>query len=256
MHLLHASFGIGATLGPLVVAALLESDVSWRFAYGLLVLIEGSLLLALFSLRSTPVPEIQEDTLAGRKPTAARPGLALAATLLYFSLYVGVEVSVGLWSFSILTESRGYGNGEAGLALSGYWGGLTIGRLLLGAINRRLSPETLLRGTAILSIGAAGWFWQNLAGSALALVILGFAFAGVFPSLVLLTPGWLGRDRVVRAVGYQLAASSAGAIVASFVIGRIAAGENGLDALPATFLIMTGLLGAAHIFTEWATRPG
>ena len=256
MHLLHAFFGVGATLGPLLVTVLLQSDVSWRVAYGLLVVIEASLLAGLVALRAIPPAEIQHPVAADRRPSAARPGMALAATLAYFCIYVATEVSIGQWSFSVLTESRSYSTGAAGLAVAGYWAGLTVGRLALGVIDRRLRPETLLRGAVATALAASVWFWAALPGSGLALAVLGIAFAGIFPSLVLLTPHWLGRDRVVRAVGYQLAASSGGAIVASFVLAEVAGdgGAVGLSALPGAFVVMVVLLGSTHVFTEWATR--
>ena len=105
-----------------------------------------------------------------------------------------------------------------------------------------------------MALTASVWFWLDGPWAVLALPVLGLAFSGIFPSLVLLTPGWLGTRRVARAVGYQLAASSAGAIAASWSIGRLV-GSQGLGAAPAAFVTLCCLLGAAQLFTEWATRP-
>ncbi|MFT7597340.1 MAG: fucose permease [Acidimicrobiales bacterium] len=254
MHLLHASFGIGATLGPLLVASLVSAGVSWRLAYGALAVSESLLLLSLFTLADQRAAELDTDSLQSRAASAARPNLALAATLVYFGIYVGAEVSAGQWSYSILTNDRGLSGFVAGFAVAGYWFGLTVGRLALSALDHRLAEMTLLRSASVVSVLAAIWFWIDIPGSTLALPVLGFAFAGIFPSLVLLTPGWLGARRVARAVGYQLAASSAGAIIVSLAIGRVAK-NNGLDAVPATFVVLCILMAVAHVFTEWATRP-
>ena len=254
MHLLHASFGIGATLGPLLVGLLLELGTDWRVAYGLLALLEGCVLLSLLTLSDQRNVNEIGGRLDPTKPTAARPDLALAATLLHFAIHVGAEVSVGAWSFSVLTEDRSYGAALGGLVVASYWGGLTVGRLLLSALDDALSELSLLRIASAVAVTASIWFWIDLPASVLALPLLGLAFAGIFPSLVLLTPGWLGTKRVARAVGYQLAASSAGAIIAAWVIGRVV-GAQGLAAVPATFVVLCCLLGAAQLFTEWATRP-
>lgn len=252
MHLLHACFGIGATFGPLLVATLLEADVSWRVAYGSLAAFEGLLLLSLFTLSDQRTSNTTTDMLQERTSKARRPDWALGATLVYFALYVGAEVSVGQWSFSVLTEHRGFRANTAGLAVAGYWGGLTIGRILLAVLNDRLSETRLLRGATVVAAVSAYWFWLDTTGSLVALAVLGFAFSGIFPSLVLLTPGWLGKERVVRAVGYQLAASSGGAIVISWIVGQVARSQ-GLGALPGTFAILVALIIGAHLFTEWAT---
>lgn len=254
MHNLHASFGIGATVGPLLVGGLLEAGASWRVAYGLLAVLEFGLLLSLYTLADQREPDDSEHGSEALTASAAHPDLALAATLIYFSIYVGVEVSVGQWTSSVLIRERGFSEGAAGLAIAGYWGGLTVGRLLLGALDDRLSEMSLLRGAGGVALAASLWFWLDLPLAVVALAVLGLAFAGIFPSLVLLTPGWLGSRRVVRAVGYQLAASSAGAIVVSAVLGRLAK-NAGLDALPAAFFGLCAILAIAHLFTEWATRP-
>lgn len=254
MHLLHASFGVGATLGPLLVGLLLEVGADWRVAYGLLAVLEGAVLLRLLTLSD----QRNVDEAGGRvnptKPSAARPDVALAATLVQFAVYVGVEVSIGAWTFSVLVGERDYGVALAGVAVAGYWAGLTVGRLVLSALDDALSELSLLRGASAVAIVASIWFWLDGPASVLALPLLGFAFAGIFPSLVLLTPGWLGTRRVARAVGYQLAASSAGAIVAAWSIGRLV-GSQGLGAAPAAFVVLCLLLAASQAFTEWATRP-
>lgn len=254
MHLLHASFGVGATLGPLLVGLLLESGTDWRVAYGLLAAMEAAVLLGLLTLSDQRNVHEAGGRLDPSQPSAARPDLALGATLVHFGIYVGAEVSIGAWSFSVLTEERSYGAALGGVLVASYWGGLTIGRLLLSALDDALSELSLLRMASVVAVTASIWFWVDLPASVLALPLVGFAFAGIFPSLVLLTPRWLGTRRVARAVGYQLAASSAGAIVASWSVGRVV-GAQGLGAAPATFVVLCCLLAASQLFTEWATRP-
>ncbi len=254
MHLLAASFGVGATLGPLLVGLLLEVGIDWRVAYGLLAVMEGAILLSLLTLSDQRGVEEAGGRINPTKASAARPDLALAATLVQFAIYVGVEVSVGAWTLSVLVGERGYGAGLAGVAVAAYWAGLTVGRLLLSVLDDALSERTLLRGASAIAVAASVWFWIGGPGAVLALPLLGLAFAGIFPSLVLLTPGWLGTRRVARAVGYQLAASSAGAIVAAWSIGRLV-GSQGLGAAPAAFVVLCVLLAASQLFTEWSTRP-
>ena len=53
----------------------------------------------------------------------------------------------------------------------------------------------------------------------MALPVAGFAFSVMFPAVVNRTPIYLGAARAARVVGYQLAASSAGAITIPALIG-------------------------------------
>ena len=57
MNLIHAAFGVGAALGPLLVTAALavaasSSSSSWRAAYGLLLVLEVCLATVWVALRN------------------------------------------------------------------------------------------------------------------------------------------------------------------------------------------------------------
>src|SRR5438046_5179085 len=57
---------------------------------------------------------------------------------LFLLIYVGAEVSVGIWSYSFLTEERHTPLLLAGWMVSGYWLGLTLGRLALALVTLRV----------------------------------------------------------------------------------------------------------------------
>lgn len=252
MNLLHGAFGVGATFGPLLVTTLALLDASWRFAYLLLMAIEVVILIGLAPSAAAPASQDADDMAVFAAP-ARRPNLALASTLLWFAVYVGTEVSVGQWSYSILTEQRGVGTSAAGLAVAAYWGGLTVGRLALGVLGNRLSPLVLLRVSVVVAVVGAAWFWQEWAGSLVALPILGLAFAGMFPAVVLLGSSWLGAERLERAVGYQLSASSGGAIVAAAALGLLA-DRQGLAVLGGALMVLAAALFVATMLMQQAAR--
>lgn len=250
MNLLHAAWGIGATLGPLFVTALLAISVSWRIAYVVLLIAEVAVLISLKPGGAARTADGDGD-IVGYADQSRRPMVVLGCTLVYFALYVGAEISIGQWSFSVLTERRGVGTTAAGIAVAAYWGGLTVGRLLLGVLNDRLHPMTLLRGSGVVAFAATVWFWADVTGSLIALPIIGLAFAGVFPALVLMTSSWLPERLVTRAVGWQLAASSGGAIIAAAVLGTVASSQ-GLDATVTAMVVIAGAMVLAHVATEIA----
>ena len=47
---------------------------------------------------------------------------------LFLFAYVGIEVSLGSWAFTFLTEERHEAELISGWTVSGYWLGLTVGR--------------------------------------------------------------------------------------------------------------------------------
>lgn len=254
MNLLHASWGVGATLGPLIITSLLLGGGSWRLGYGALFVVQLGLLSAF--LASVRADAERGGTMSAAQvyaPRAGRPTLVVVATLLYFAAYVAAEVSIGHWSFSVLTESRGASETVAGIGVAAYWGGLTVGRFLLAIAADRIHPMALLRGSGGAALVATLWFGFDLPGAVVALPLIGLALAGVFPALVLLTSSWLPPELVTRTVGWQLSASSAGAIVAALALGAVAESQ-GIGATAPAMIVLVAVLAMSHLATEASAR--
>jgi MFS family permease len=88
MGLLHAGYGVGAAIGPLVVGASLAAGDGWRPAYGAFAL--ASLLLVV------PLATRTLGEAPPQEPMGSPRGLLLPC--LAFVVYVSLEVIVGQWS--------------------------------------------------------------------------------------------------------------------------------------------------------------
>ena len=55
--------------------------------------------------------------------------------------YVGAEVALGGWIVTFMRRERGGGDFESGIVATGFWTGITVGRLVLGFIMRRLGEK-------------------------------------------------------------------------------------------------------------------
>jgi fucose permease len=250
MNLLHAFFGVGATLGPLAVTAALRTDTSWRAVYAVIAVVEVALLVALLARRdrfritvraTADVDGAGGDAAdGGGGPGGPMPLGLLGLLLLFFAAYVAAEVSLGQWSYSLLVDERDVSPTLAGWAIAGYWGGLTLGRFALAFVGSAIEPLRILRTASVATVAGVTLFWLDpVPGLDLvALPLVGLAQAGMFPAMVLLTPGWIGRHNTGRAVGLQLMASSAGAIVASAAIGA-AVQRWDLEAMPPIVVAIT-----------------
>jgi fucose permease len=247
MHLLHASFGIGATVGPLVMTLFLVGPGSWRAGYAVFALIQVALAAAFFRTRDR-WGAVSPDT-RGR----GHPGLtgAIASGLVLFAVYTGLEVAAGQWAFSVLTEERGVAEGAAGFWVAGYWASLTVGRLLAGAAGDRISPERLAIGGMVTAVAGTIVFWlapttSSAVGGA-GLLLVGFGLAPIFPMLILLTPRRVGPDRSTAVVGYQLAAAAVGAALLPGGVGLLV-NRAGLEAVaPAMVVFALTMVAAAEI---------
>jgi fucose permease len=163
-----------------------------------------------------------------------------------FAVYTGVEAAAGAWSYSLLALGRGYAMALAAGAVSAFWGGLTLGRLIAGALARTLAPRTILAASLGGMLAGAGLLWlEPVAGAApIGLALLGLACAPVFPTLIASTPARVGAARADAAVGLQVAGAAIGQAGLPALIG-VAIAALGLEVVPvalfASVLLLTGL---------------
>lgn len=231
MSWLHGCWGVGATCGPLTVAALLHTPHSWRAAYASVAGVELALGLSFLLTRRrwerAPMPAAAE--LAGPPTDSAIAGqsnvaLPMAASVGFFLLYCGVESGVGLWAASLLIETRGASIAIAGLIVSVYWGLLTVGRFVVGSVADRVGPALLVRGCCVVAVCAlAGLCVPAGAGVAAAcLGVLGFALAPIYPLVMHDTPRRFTAAQSQRLVGYQVAAGGVGIALVPWLLGHAA----------------------------------
>ncbi len=140
LNYLHAFYGTGALLGPLVASSFLAVGWVWNSVYfvwiGIAILVFIGIGLA-FPKRAR-ASQKEEQEAGGNVLFLALRQRVVWLTALFLLFYVGTEVSLGSWSFSLLTQERGGPILFSGWIVSGYWVGLTLGRLLLGKVGQRI----------------------------------------------------------------------------------------------------------------------
>jgi len=293
MNWLHAFFGLGVAIGPLIMTAVLSGGLSWRWGYGIVASAQAVLALAFFvTVRSwtrhrprAAVAPAEVVTAGGSVPApgaaasggAERGQVAVVATtdqeparvrtrdtltipavwlgVLAFAVYVAVEAGAGLWAFLLLTEARGVGAALAGICVSIYWGSLFAGRVVQGVVAERLGSTNILTGSLIGM--AAGSLLVALPLPAwvtvVGLAVIGFAAAPVFPLLTLTTAERVGAAHADRAIGMQIGAAGLGGALIPSGIGLLL-GRFGPGAL-GTCLVVLSLLLIAFYAAATRTRP-
>ncbi|MCX5117534.1 MFS transporter [Micromonospora sp. NBC_00362] len=271
MNWLHAFFGLGVAIGPLIMTAVLSAGLAWRWGYGIvaaaqLVLAVAFVLTVRAWRRDAPagteagaavqgVPGATDSGPASTVQVPVRDTLRLPAVwsgLLAFALYVAIEVSAGLWAFLLLTEGRGLSAALAGGCVSAYWGSLFVGRVVQGLVAERLGAGLVLRASlAGMAVGAALIAVPGPAALAvLGLVVVGFAAAPVFPLLTLTTAERVGAAHADRAIGMQIGASGVGAALVPAGLG-VLIGNTSVQVLGAALLVLALALIALY---EWGAR--
>ena len=258
MNWLHACWGIGATSGPLIMAYAAASATGWRGGYAVI----GSLQLALafifiFTLRLWNV--VPSRTTGEDEPHLVNPptlGSKSAAAWLsgvIFTIYVAAEGTVGLWAGSILVEGRGIGVREAGQCVTAYYASITLGRVLVGFVVDRFGNRRLVRtGVVLALLGAAVFaFSPSLSGMAIGLVLTGFGFAPVYPSLIHEVPRRFAPEAVQTVIGRQVSGAYIGMATLPPLAGLIA--QVSLESITHVLLAIIVLLIIAVVWLDSLT---
>jgi fucose permease len=274
MNWLHAFFGLGATLGPLVMTGVLTAGLAWRWGYGLVAVAQAALSVAfVLTVRAwkegSPAPAPGSPATASGSPPpasgspATAPAERVAAAVrqrrtwampvvwlgvLLFGFYTGIEVGTGLWAYSLLTEARGVAGGVAGVCVSAYWGSLFVGRVLYGVVAERVrsGPVVLAcmvvmtAGAGLLALPAPGWV------AVTGLILIGGFAAPVFPLMTLTTADRVGDAHADRAIGMQMGAAGLGAAVIPAGVG-VVLGRFGPDALGAVLALLAAIMVAVYL---------
>lgn len=235
MNWLHACWGIGATLGPLIMGSILAAGGGWSQGYLSIALCQlalASILLASLGLwkGQGPAQHDPEKVVAGGRPNTPRWAPILAAFL--FALYVAMEMGTGMWTASILIESRHFEPGLAGLAITLFYGAIMGGRVLIGFVSERLGNRLLIRlGLAVALLGVVLLLLPGLPAQALAgLLLLGLGCAPIYPSLMHETPRRFDPLTTSKVIGWQVAAANIGGAIIPAGFGLLAA-RFGLEAV-------------------------
>lgn len=254
MNWLHACYSVGATLGPLIMTSMLAGFGSWRAGY---VTVASLLLLltVLFALtrRLWDAPaeagaaEVQTPNEPPMGMVQALQSTAVWLQMALFFIYTGLEVTVGQWSFTLLTESRGVDKETAGLWVTLYWASLTVGRVLFGFVVERMGIDQLLRFSMLgLVAGLALFAWSiSTLLSAAALALTGLGLASIYPCLMTRTPQRLGKARSAHAIGFQVSSAMIGAAVFPSACGWLAQ-RSGLEVVAVVALGMGVTLTILH----------
>ncbi len=255
MSWLHASFGLGITFGPLIMTFVLQQNLKWQSGYAIVgVTLTAIILMFAFTRRQWRTEGFQT---VENKPIR-RAGFAetLATPVVWFSMatfviYVGTEIGIGQWAYTLLTESRAIAPGIAGLCVSIYWGAFTGGRILLGVVADRFEITRILRFAMLGMVAGTFLFWWNPASTValLGLVVVGFAQAPVFPMLMSDTAQRVGAEHAENTISLQMGTIGIGSAILPSLFGTL--GKNaGLEMMATAFVLMAMLVLIFHELTR------
>jgi fucose permease len=240
MSWLHCFWGIGASLGPIIMTYAITQVHNWRMGYRTIGFIQ--LTLSVILLLSLPIWRTKEELPENQEPAKREQQNVLRIKgawlgIIAFLLYMGAEAGTGVWLGTLLIEGRGISKATAGIWISLFYAAITVGRFLCGFITRRFTNRQMIRGGLITAIIGSGML--VLPGRALMLpgiILIGLGCAPVFPCMVHETPQRFGDSQSGIIIGYQMGMAYLSGVLVVPLIGLLA-GRVSLETIPISILL-------------------
>lgn len=172
MNWLHCFWGIGTTVGPMIMAFWISSNGNWRGGYGTVAVFQCILAAVLFAT----IPCWKK--IAGTENSGEEKIRSLSskeilriplAKPMFLSLfcYCAIESTVGLWSASYAVALAGVSADTAAAWAAAFYFGITAGRAAAGFLSLKFGNLQMIRlGQALILLGviffaASGRYWAD-----------------------------------------------------------------------------------------------
>ena len=227
MSWLHCMWGIGASVGPYIMGAVLSGGNPWNMGYVVVGAIQALLVAVLFF--SLPLwkgaghnADAERSNPLKLREIFAIPGAK--EILVAFFCYCALEQTAGLWAASFLVLDRGMDATAAAGFAGMFYLGITLGRFVNGFIAMKLSDHTMIRmGLGIIGIGLVLLLIPGGEVTALVgLVIAGVGCAPIYPCIIHSTPDHFGPENSQALIGVQMASAYMGNILMPPLFGLLA----------------------------------
>jgi fucose permease len=165
--------------------------------------------------------------------------------------YVGVEVALGGWITAFMLRVRHGTPFASGMVATGFWLGMTVGRVILGFVTPRIGETLAILIYLPICMGLELLFWlvPQFYVSSVAVAFQGFFLGPLFPAAVVAATRLLPKHLHVSSIGFAAAFGGGGAALFPFAVGAIAQAK-GVQVLQPIVLALL-----AVIFLLWAALP-
>ncbi|OCB85537.1 MFS general substrate transporter [Sanghuangporus baumii] len=225
--------GFGAVCSPFAATQFAQLPQHWSFHFIIslgLATVNTIILVLVFKGKDI------DDSLIeiGERPTVQGTsehskyrqilGQKIVHLLALFSLvYVGVEFTIGGWTVSYIQKYRG-GGASSGYISTGFFGGLTVGRVALLWVNQKVGEHLIIYIYTLLALGLQliTWLVPNLIADAVAVSLAGVVLGPMYPILMnetgRLVPQWLHTGSIAWIASFGFAGSA----LFPFITGALA----------------------------------
>jgi len=248
LNLLHGCVGLGALIVPLPVGALLVGGLNWRVTFAAFAV---AYLIVAVLYAAARIPEgPKHDPAATEVEIPARGRLPLFGLALGIALYIACELSISNWVVAYLAGSSTI---MATRTLSGFWIGMTAGRMASFRLAERLDYGTFTVGCLLAGAGCEviAVVTPAVVVKAVAFGLAGLFYAPIYP-MIMAVGGTLYPRSASRLSGTLTFAGVCGGISYPPLMG-VMAGAIGIGGGMVGAAILA-VPASAAIFAAWRSR--
>ncbi|MCJ1307905.1 hypothetical protein MMC25_001553 [Agyrium rufum] len=276
----QGSYAAGATLGPLIATTVVTHGVQWQRFYllnlGITVFNFGFCAWSFSSYekdtpnQTLPILEAPSSSSRSRTDEGRQENRERAAArdygakqgrwqsfktlvgnrptilgALFIFAYQGAEVSISGWVISFLVKYRNGNLDRVGYVTSGFWAGITIGRLTLSHIAHVLGARGFIFAAVLsaLVFELIIWFVPSIPGDSVAIGLSGLMLGPIYPIASFVLARLIPRKMQMSSFSFIASIGSSGGAVAPLITGLMA-GQYGTFVLHpiciALFVAMQG----------------
>lgn len=248
MSWLHCCWGVGCSIGPMILAGCIAGGLGWRMGYAIVIGLQFLLVAVMAATQklwktenASPIAhEAAEQHFLTNGQALRLPGMK--AVLFTFLCYCAAESSMILWTASY-AEFLGASKDQASFASSLFFIGITVGRGLNGFLAMRFTSKQLIRaGIALMLTGIAVLLLPlGYAGCLAGVLIIGLGCAPIYPCTIHETPHRFGASSSQAATGLQMSFAYTGSTFMPPLMGLLT-NVTGMGILPLWMLGLTGIM--------------
>ena len=253
MNWLHACWGVGVTISPLIMSAFLTDDIgSWRSGYRVVALLQLSIgVIIALTLNKWKIVKEEFSTEKSDKPQKSLFEIlkinGVLPSVLSQGIYCSMEFTIGTWGASYLVNVHSLSPAEAAKWISLYFGGIMVGRIISGFISMKTSDNTMIRGGIVVS--CLGMILLSLPLGKIAflgLLLIGVGFGPIFPSVLHAVPDRFGTEYSADITGFHMGGAYGIGFGVQLIFGFVATATT----FKITTFVLLALVVALFVINE------
>jgi MFS transporter, FHS family, Na+ dependent glucose transporter 1 len=251
MNGLHAFFGVGSFIAPLIVAQVIAvtNDINW--VYWFFAVAAFPIAIWIWNL-----PSPAARSVPAHHENAPFPVIPVLVMVLCFILYVGSEAGYGQWIYTYAFKLNFGTEVTAAYLTSAFWGSFTLGRLLGIWVSMRAKSLTILTldfAGCVLSLALILLFQQSATLLWIGTILFGISQASIFPTFLTLAEERMHITGTIT--GWFLVGAGLGGMILPWLVGQafVRIGASAMMGIIFANIVLNVLMLFA--FTKVSAKP-